>query len=40
MNIYPPGSQPPNELGMTGDEINDAMASLRDFAKQEKRRKP
>lgn len=39
VNIYPPGSQPPNELGVTGDEINDMMASLREVAKEEKRKK-
>lgn len=37
--IYPPGSEPPNGLGLTGDEINEALASLRDFAKQEKRKR-
>lgn len=37
VNIYPPGSEPPNELGVTGDEINDMMASLRDVAKGERK---
>jgi hypothetical protein len=38
VTIFPPGSEPANELGMTGDEIEDALASLRDFAREEKRR--
>jgi hypothetical protein len=37
--IFPPGSDPPNGLGLDADEINDALASLRDFAREEKRRR-
>ena len=40
VDVFPAGSEPPNGLGMTADEINDGLAFLRDYAKDEKRREP
>jgi hypothetical protein len=36
--IFSPTADAPNGLGMTTDEINDGLAFLRAFAKQEKRK--